>query len=96
MLESAVRDVPARVLKAACAAYVRKSRWFPTPADLLQAVDEAKRELGPSQDWERWRRLQWLAERAAQAERAEAIAADPVDPAEVEALIRQLASVVAA
>lgn len=90
MLRSAIRDVPARLLKAACAVYVRKSRWFPTPADLLAAIEEAKRDLPMSDNDRRWMRLRWLAERAEQAAELKRVSDDPVDPSALRGLVLRL------
>ena len=95
MLQSMLKGVPADVLKAACAAYVREHKWFPAPAELLPYVEAARKASAPARNAMRWRRLNWLAERAAAEKRAAAIAADPVDPAAVAALLGRLGSALA-
>lgn len=95
MLRSALKDVPSDILKAACAAYVRHHKWFPTPAELMPYVEAARRS-NPPLNWQRWRRLAWLAEEAAHLCREAEIAANPVDPAQISALGARLAAAVRA
>lgn len=89
MLRSVLKDVPDDVLKAACAAYVREHKWFPTPAELMPYVDAARRSHPPVNST-RWMRLRWLAEEAERTRRQAELAADPVDPAQISALLARL------